>query len=171
MNAMDPSPVGLRAVLDYDQAMRTSDVYDARNLGRDAMEVNHDYGLCPRAHRCGDQPGIHAPCLELDIDKARESAEAPDGDCCRRGCDGRYEDFVLSTNLASIERERESIGAGIDTDDLGQTNIVTELGFEGFSLGTKNVASAGKDTGKRLVDLTAMSLKLEFGSGLGNEYH
>src|SRR6185436_14884446 len=79
--------------------------------------------------------------------------------------------FIISANLASIKRERESIGAGIDADDLRETNIVTELSFEGFSLSTKNIASAGENTGKRLVDLTAMSLEFESGSGLGNECH
>jgi hypothetical protein len=70
----------------------------------------------------------------------------------RAGSHGRYEDLVLSTNLASIERERESIGAGIDANGVRQTNIASDLGLKGVGLRAQNIGHPRRFVRRKAVD-------------------
>jgi hypothetical protein len=163
---MPPSPYAprffLRAVLE-DEPVGADNRPQRLDVHRIPEEMHRYYA--PRARTdCGiDLRQVHQEGVGLDVDKHRNGADVMNGRVGGDGRERRRDDFVPGAHAKFPEGENQCVGAGIDTDAVGDAEIGGKFALEGGDILREHVAAGLEHAADRRVDLRPV------GVILGNE--
>ena len=132
------STEGLGTVFDHSEMMRISQIQNMRHFSGVSVEMDRQDRFGLGGDGGGDRAGVEIKASGVDVYEDGFGTDITDGFGGGEEAEGGGDHLIARTNVEGAQGDDEGVGAGVDTDSMGDPQIVGGFLFKGGHFWTEN---------------------------------